>query len=77
EIQRVVVFRANSAKTIPRASVKTAGGADALLWGLVTPHEWLVLATIAPHSLTLWSGSPWRMSRATRLKATGPFRDGY
>ena len=75
--QRGIACRAELAKTFAHGSGKTDGGADALLWGIETPHEWLVLARTAPHSLTLWSGSPWRMSRATRLKATGPFRDGF
>jgi len=46
------------AKTFPRGSGKTECGADALLWGVETPHEWLVLARMAPHSSNLMVGEP-------------------
>jgi len=33
-------------------------GADALLWGVETPHEWLVLARMAPQTSNLMVGEP-------------------
>ncbi|UGQ22248.1 hypothetical protein [Brucella anthropi] len=48
EFQRLVACRAEKPETFPHGSVKNRSGADALLWGVETPHEWLVLARTAP-----------------------------
>jgi len=48
EFQRLVAGHAEKPETFPRGSVKNRSGADALLWGVETPHEWLVLARTAP-----------------------------
>ena len=47
-------------------------GRHARLRGVATPREWLMLTVTASHFLTLiGSGSLWRMSKASRPKATG------
>lgn len=43
-------------------------GQYALPWGVETPTNGLVSADTAPHSLTLWSGSLWRMQQVLRTK---------
>jgi hypothetical protein len=69
--------RAEKAKTFARGSAKIVSGADALLWGVVTPHGWPVPARTAPNSLTYGRGACGVYNRLSELKAMGPFRDGY